>query len=356
MSPDAPSPLDDIRARLARLGSDAEGEISRAADAPGLAALEVRYLGKKGELTSVLRLLSTLPAADRPRIGEEANRLKESLASAIASRRAAVEESALARELAEEAFDPTVPPEAVPGASLGPKGHIHPLSAIQHRIEDIFVSLGFSVMDGPEVETEFNNFEALNIPAHHPARDNQDTYWLEGGALLRTHTSPVQIRTMHRYRPPIRAIMPGRVFRREAIDASHENTFYQVEGLVIDQGISIAHLISIMKTFLREVFGREVTVRLRPGYFPFVEPGFELDIFCVFCDGRGCPVCKRSGWVEFMGCGLVHPEVLRHGRIDPAKYSGFAFGMGLNRLVMLLYGIDDIRHFLSGDLRFLRQF
>jgi len=246
---------------------------------------------------------------------------------------------------------------AAPGSSRSfEPGRLHPLSQIQYEIEDIFTSMGFTVLDGPEVETDYYNFEALNIPAHHPARDMQDTFWTEDGNLLRTHTSAIQVRGMERLQPPFRVIGPGRVFRYEATDASHENTFYQVEGMMVDRDISVADLIYFMKVLLKEIFGREVTIRLRPGYFPFVEPGFELDIHCLICDGKGCSVCKQSGWVELLPCGLVHPNVLRYGKIDPDKWSGFAFGLGMNRLVMMRYGINDIRHFLSGDIRFLRQF
>ena len=218
-----------------------------------------------------------------------------------------------------------------------------PITQIQREIEDLFVSLGFAVLDGPEVETEYHNFDALNIPPDHPARDMQDTFWLDGGNLLRTHTSPVQVRGMETLGPPLRMIAPGRVFRNESVDASHEHTFYQLEGMMIDRDVSVAHLIYFMKTLLTAIFQREVTVRLRPGYFPFVEPGFELDIQCLICGGPGCPVCKQSGWVELLPCGLVHPNVLRMSGIDPDEWNGFAFGLGLTRLVMMRYGIDDIR-------------
>jgi len=216
--------------------------------------------------------------------------------------------------------------------------------------------MGFQILDGPEAETEYYNFEALNIPKHHPARDMQDTFWTEDGNLLRTHTSAIQVRGMEKMQPPFKVTGPGRVFRYESIDASHENTFYQVEGMMVDKHISVSHLIFVMKELLREIFQRDVKVRLRPGFFPFVEPGFELDINCLICGGTGCSVCKQSGWVELLPCGLVHPNVLRAGGIDPEKWQGFAFGLGLNRLVMMRYGINDIRHFQSGDLRFLYQF
>jgi len=224
------------------------------------------------------------------------------------------------------------------------------------EIEDLFTSMGFAVLGGPEVETEFRNFDALNIPGDHPARDMQDTFWLQDGNLLRTHTSPVQVRGMERLGPPLRMIAPGRMFRNEEVDASHEHTFYQLEGMMIDREVSVAHLIYFMKTLLSQIFHRDVTVRLRPGYFPFVEPGFELDILCLICGGAGCPVCKHGGWVELLPCGLVNPNVLRMSGIDPEQWNGFAFGLGLTRLAMMRYAIDDIRHLNGGDLRFLRQF
>ena len=242
-----------------------------------------------------------------------------------------------------------------PGVS-GERGTLHPITQLSIELEDIFMSMGFSIATGPEIELDYYNFEALNIPPDHPARDIQDTFWTTEGNLLRTHTSCVQIRTMEKQKPPIRVIAPGRVFRYEETDASLEHTFYQVEGLMVDRDISVAHLIAVMRTMLREVFRKDVTVRLRPGYFPFVEPGFELDIGCHLCDGKGCQVCKGSGWEELIGCGLVHPNVLSMCGIDPSEYSGFAFGMGLDRLVMMRYGIDDIRLFHSGNLKFLKQF
>jgi phenylalanyl-tRNA synthetase alpha chain len=234
-----------------------------------------------------------------------------------------------------------------------PLGNVHPVTAVQWEIEHVFQRLGFTVEAGPEMETEYYNFEALNIPADHPARDMQDTFWLTNGWLLRTHTSPVQVRTMEKFGPPIRCIVPGRCFRYETTDASHENTFHQCEGLMIDKNISIANLIAVMKLLLREVFRYEAKIRLRPGFFAFVEPGFELDMSCLICGGQGCPTCKKSGWVEILPCGMVHPSVLRYGGIDPHEYTGFAFGLGLTRLAMMKYGIHDIRVMNSGDLRAL---
>jgi phenylalanyl-tRNA synthetase alpha chain len=343
MSNDGERAIDAIRDR-------AIADIGAAASTAAVEEVRVRVLGRSGELTLQLRALGALPAAERPAAGKRLNEVRKEIEGMLETRQQALAAAAISSELADPTFDFTLPaPPTRPGT-------LHPITRIQQRIEDIFTSMGFAVLDGPEVESDYYNFEALNIPKHHPARDMQDTFYLEDGNLLRTHTSPVQVRAMEQMRPPIRAIAPGRVFRYEVTDASHENTFYQVEGLMVDADISIANLISVMKTMLREVFERDVVVRLRPGYFPFVEPGFELDIRCFICEGKGCAVCKRSGWVELMPCGMVHPAVLRYGKIDPEKYSGFAFGLGLNRLVMMRYRIDDIRLFLSGDLRFLEQF
>ena len=237
---------------------------------------------------------------------------------------------------------------------------MHPVLQIRREIEDIFLSMGFRVLDGPELETEYYNFEALNIPDYHPARDMQDTFWAdtppEARWVLRTHTSPMQVRAMRTFGVPIRCIVPGRVYRNETTDATHESTFHQVEGLVVDEGISVAHLKGVMTRFLGGLFGRESTVRLRPHFFPFVEPGFELDFQCAFCGGDGCSVCKRTGWIEMLGCGMVHPTVLEAGGADPERYTGFAFGVGIDRLTMMRHGIEDIRHFHAGDLRFFEQF
>jgi phenylalanyl-tRNA synthetase alpha chain len=294
--------------------------------------------------------LGKLSPEERARAGKLLNAAKQSLEAAIEERQHAFAAAALQARLDAEWMDLTLP-------APGPRpGSIHPITQIQAEIEDLFTSLGFTVLSGPEVETEFNNFDALNIPPDHPARDMQDTFWLEDGNLLRTHTSPVQVRGMLRLGPPLRMIAPGRVFRNEEVDASHEHTFYQLEGMMIDREVSIAHLVYYMKTLLGGIFHRDVTVRLRPGYFPFVEPGFELDIKCLICGGEGCPVCKQSGWLELLPCGLVHPNVLRNGGIDPEQWNGFAFGLGLTRLVMMRYVIDDIRLLQGGDLRFLRQF
>ncbi len=311
--------------------------------------VRVAYLGRKGELTEILRSIPTLPADEKPVVGKLGNVLKRDLEAAVKNRLHELENTEQERQL-EEFFDTTIP-------GTGRRcGSMHPIARIQREVEDIATSMGFLVVDGPEAESEHYNFEAVNIPKHHPARDTMDTFWLTDGNLLRTHTSSVQVRAMEKYGAPLKCIVPGRVFRYEVSDASHENTFFQVEGLLIDRDISVANFIAVIKELLSGIFKREVEVRLRPGYFPFVEPGFELDIQCQICGGKGCPVCGRSGWVELVPAGLVHPNVLRAGNVDPDEFSGFAFGLGLDRLVMMRYGIDDIRYFLAGDLRFLEQF
>jgi len=310
----------------------------------------VEALGRKGTLAQISKEFGKLAAEQRASVGKLLNSVKQDLESAYEAKKRKFEQEQLAARLEREWLDVTLP---APGIR---PGSLHPITQIQAEIEDLFTSLGFAVLDGPEVETEEYNFDALNIPPTHPARDMQDTFWLKDGHLLRTHTSPVQVRGMRALGPPLRMIAPGRVFRNEEVDASHEHTFYQLEGMMVDREVSVANLIYFMKTLLGGIFRREVIVRLRPGYFPFVEPGFELDIQCLICGGVGCAVCKQSGWVELMPCGLVHPNVLRAGGIDPDEWSGFAFGLGLTRMAMMRYGIDDIRQLQGGDLRFLTQF
>ena len=326
------------------------GRIAAAGSAAELEAVRVDALGRKGALAEISKGMGKLSPEERKRIGQVLNLAKQQLESALDARKREFDEAALAARLDAEWVDLTLP---APGVR---RGHLHPITRIQRELEELFISLGFAVLDGPEVETEYHNFDALNIPPDHPARDMQDTFWLDGGNLLRTHTSPVQVRGMERLGSPLRMIAPGRVFRNESVDASHEHTFYQLEGMMIDRDVSVAHLLYFMKTLLTAIFERDVTVRLRPGYFPFVEPGFELDIQCLICGGVGCAVCKQSGWVELLPCGLVNPRVLRQSGIDPDQWGGFAFGLGLTRLAMMRYGIDDIRHLQGGDLRFLEQF
>ena len=340
----------EVNVELDTLRDEALSAILAAADEGTVRDLEVRYLGKKGSVTALTRRIPTLPAEERGPFGRDVNELKQAVAGAIDGRRETLRRAAIDAALADAAFDVTLP------GILPRAGSVHPLTQVQDRVEAIFSAMGFDVLDYPEVEDEFHNFEALNIPGDHPARDMQDTFWLESGALMRTHTSPGQIRAMSELPLPLRAVFPGKVFRYEAVDASHEHTFHQIEGLMVDREVSVANLIATMKTALGAVFGRDLEVRLRPGYFPFVEPGFELDMSCLLCAGAGCRVCKGSGGVEFLGCGLVHPNVFRAVGLDPSEWQGWAFGMGLSRLVMMQYGIDDIRHLMGGDIRFLSQF
>jgi phenylalanyl-tRNA synthetase alpha chain len=332
------------------LVDSALARIQAATTAEELEAVRVEVMGRKGVLTQLSKDMGKLSPEERASRGKFINSARQALEEAYEQRKAGFDRAALVARLDSEWLDLTVP-------APGPRpGSLHPITRIQWEIEDLFRTLGFTVLDGPEVETEYYNFDALNIPADHPARDMQDTFWLDGGRLLRTHTSPVQVRGMEKLGPPLRMIAPGRVFRNESVDASHEHTFYQLEGMMIDRDVSVGNLIYFMKTLLTAIFKRDVTVRLRPGFFPFVEPGFELDIQCLICGGSGCPVCKQSGWVELLPCGLVNPHVLRMSGIDPKKWNGFAFGLGLTRLVMMRYAIDDIRWLQSGDLRFMRQF
>jgi phenylalanyl-tRNA synthetase alpha chain len=339
-----------LEKQISELQAAALARIDAARSPEDLESVRVDVLGRKGALAQISKEMGKLAPEERARAGKLLNRVKNDLESLIQAATNKFSARTMAARLDAEWIDVTLP---VPGT--GP-GSLHPITQIQTEIEDLFVSLGFMVLDGPEVETEYHNFDALNIPPEHPARDSQDTFWLTDGNLLRTHTSPVQVRGMERFSPPLRMIAPGRAFRNESVDASHEHTFYQLEGMMIDRDVSVAHLLYFMKTLLSEIFRRETTVRLRPGFFPFVEPGFELDIQCVICGGSGCAVCKQSGWVELLPCGLVNPNVLRISGIDPEKWNGFAFGLGLTRLVMMRYGIDDIRLLQGGDLRFLQQF
>jgi len=344
--------INDLQRLLASIKEECETAIKQAGSVEALRSAETRLT--KGPLAEAMKTIKQFAAEQRATAGQAINQVKAAVVERFKAAQEQFLQAAIAGERKQAAtFDPTLPPP------VAQRGSLHPVTAVQREVEEVFTGLGFAVVGGPELETEYYNFEALNIPAMHPARDTQDTFWLTpdpsraegGGWLLRTHTSPCQVRAMLRYGPPLRVIAPGRCFRYEAVDASHENTFHQLEGLLIDRDISVAHLIAFMKLLLREVFHRDVQVRLRPGFFPFVEPGFELDMSCAICGGTGCATCKRSGWVEILPCGMVHPNVLRHGRIDPREYTGFAFGLGLTRLAMMKYGIADIRILNSGDLR-----
>ena len=323
-------------------------ELSGVDSAESLERLRVAFLGKKGVVTTLRKNVDfkSMSADEKRQFGEVFNSLKKFVENQIAQKKSAL------RDLSSTHMEVDL---TLPGNRRN-LGMLHPITLIQAELEQIFQGMGFLVDEGFEVETEFSNFDSLNIPADHPAREMQDTFWLTNGKLLRTHTSSNQVRILRRYGAPVRAIFPGRCFRYESVDASHENTFFQCEGLLVDKNISIANLIAIMKVLLGEVFHREVQVRLRPGFFPFVEPGFELDIRCLFCNGEGCSTCKQSGWVELLPCGLVHPRVLEHGNLDPKEYSGFAFGLGMTRLAMMKFGIPEIRLFNAGDLRINRQF
>lgn len=335
-----------MEAKLKKLLSQAKEEVKEIKDSQILSDLKNKYLGRKGDLAILLKDIKNVAAEERPVIGQIANEVKKELTHIFDKLEYSINQDGVS----DLDFDPTMP------GVRRELGHLHPNTQVQAEIEKAFAQMGFVVFDGPELESEYYNFTALNIPEDHPARDTQDTFWLEDNNVLRTHTSNLQVRMLEKYGAPFRGIFPGRAFRNESTDASHDHTFYQLEGLLVDKNINIGHLIAVMKSLLSTVFQAEVTVRLRPGFFPFVEPGFEMDIKCLVCDGAGCPVCKQSGWVELMPCGMVHPKVLENGGINPREYSGFAFGLGLTRLVMMKYKINDIRLLQSGDLRFLRQF
>jgi phenylalanyl-tRNA synthetase alpha chain len=342
--------IEKLKDEIQRITAEAESLMAAARTVDELRQAESRLTNKTGPLGALLSSIGKLPKEQRGPAGKEINLAKKRITEQFASAREKLQASADQQAVAgAHAFDPTLPGPVVA------RGSVHPVTAVQWELEDILARLGFIVVGGPEMETDYYNFEALNIPAMHPARDMQDTFWLDNGRLLRTHTSPCQIRAMERLGPPLRVIAPGRCFRYETEDASHANTFHQLEGLMIDENISIANLIAVMKLILSEVFHRDVKVRLRPGYFPFVEPGFELDMSCAICGAAGCPTCKHSGWVEILPCGMVHPNVLRFGGIDPHAYTGFAFGLGLTRLAMMKYGIGDIRVLNSGDLRSINR-
>jgi phenylalanyl-tRNA synthetase alpha chain len=335
-------PLDSLR--LAALSAIAE-----APDLAGLDQVRVRYLGKSGELTALLKRLGGLPKEERPAVGAQINRVKEEVQQALDERKTALEAVALSSRLASERIDVTLP-----GRGQRPGG-LHPITRTLRRIERHFSNAGFAIAEGPEVETPYHNFEALNIPEHHPARAMHDTFYFDAELLLRTHTSPVQIRVMEEQAPPLKVIAPGRVYRCDS-DLTHTPMFHQVEGLLVDERVSFADLKGVLYDFLTDFFERDLRLRFRPSYFPFTEPSAEVDIQCVMCGGSGCRVCKQTGWLEVLGCGMVYPEVFRQVGIDPERYLGYAFGMGVERLAMLRYGIDDIRLYFENDLRFLRQF
>ncbi len=324
--------------------------IDEAKDQQGLENLRVKYLGKKGELTAILKQMGRLSAEERPAMGQLANDVRAAIEQTFADKTAHLKELLLEQRLKHETIDVTLPGKR---RELGAK---HPLSIVLDEIKEIFVGMGFDIVEGPEVETDYYNFEALNIPKNHPARDTQDTFYINENVVLRTQTSPVQIRTMENRKPPIRIISPGRVYRSDAVDATHSPLFHQIEGLVVDKGITFADLKGTLETFIKRLYGEDSVVRFRPHHFPFTEPSAEVDVQCFSCRGEGCRLCKNEGWIEILGCGMVHPAVLRNCGIDPEEYSGFALGMGLERVVMRRYNIDDLRLFYENDVRFLKQF
>ena len=346
-----------MREKLEAIRARAEAELSTFTEQSQLEEFRVQVLGKKGELTSMLKMMGSLSAEERPIMGQVVNEVRAFVEQKIAEKSQELKDLELKKEIeSTPVFDISVP------ANLT-RGSYHPITLVQRQCESVFRSMGFHIEDYSEIVTDYECFEALNIPKDHPARDMQDTYYLDNGQLLKSHTSAAQNAIYKKYKDalvndgmPIKAIFPGRCFRNEATDACHENTFFQMEGVMVDKDISISNLIYFMKTMLSEVFRKDIKVRLRPGFFPFVEPGFELDISCLICGGEGCPSCKHSGWLELCPCGMIHPEVLKAGEIDPEEYTGFAFGLGLTRLAMMKYGVKDIRDLNSGSLKTLTQF
>lgn len=334
---------------LKLLVEKARAEIEAAENEQQLDQIRVQYLGKKGDITSLLKSLGKLSPEERPQAGAKINEAKDALQSAINSRKELLVQTKLNRQLESEKIDVTLP------GRRAAVGGLHPVTRTMKRIEAFFSKAGFDVVEGPEIEDDYHNFEALNIPSHHPARAMHDTFYFDAHTLLRTHTSPVQIRTMEQGKAPFRIICPGRVYRCDS-DLTHTPMFHQVEGLLVAEQVTFADLKGMLELFLREFFEKELAVRFRPSYFPFTEPSAEVDIECVMCSGKGCRVCSHTGWLEVLGCGMVHPKVFEHTGVDPEKYTGFAFGMGVERLSMLRYGVNDLRLFFENDLKFLSQF
>jgi phenylalanyl-tRNA synthetase alpha chain len=341
--------IESLQQQLARLLAEAEAAAANVADVAGIENLRVRYLGKKGLLTEQLKQVGTLSPEDRPRVGKWVNDAKDRLTERLQARRTELETAAQRAKLGREQIDVTLP------GRNAQVGGLHPITRTLERLEQIFLGMGFAVADGPEIEDDYHNFEALNIPASHPARTTMDTFYFDAHRLLRTHTSPVQIRYMKQHRPPLRIVVPGRVYRCDS-DVTHTPMFHQIEGLMVDEHVTFADLKGVLSEFLNRFFERELAVRFRPSYFPFTEPSAEVDIGCVICGAKGCRVCRETGWLEVLGCGMVHPEVFRHVKIDSERYTGFAFGLGVERVAMLRYGVNDLRLFYENDLRFLRQF
>lgn len=341
-----------MKEKLEGLQSEALERVEVASDLKALQDVRVAYLGKKGPITEVLRGMGKLSAEERPLIGQMANDVRAAISEAIEAKEQILEQAEVEKRLAEETIDVTLPGRPVHTANR------HPLSLVVEHVEDVFIGMGYEVAEGPEVETDYYNFEALNLPKNHPARDMQDSFYITNELLLRTHTSPVQARTMekHEGRGPVKIICPGKVFRRDDDDATHSHQFMQIEGLFVDENVRMSDLKGTLEVFAKKFFGEDREIRLRPSFFPFTEPSVEVDVSCGMCSGKGCRVCKNTGWIEVLGAGMIHPRVLEMSGFDSKKYSGFAFGMGVERLAMLKYGIDDIRHFYTNDLRFLQQF
>ncbi len=339
-----------MREKLEQLKIKAMETLEGLNDLGQLEEFRVKFMGKKGELTQVLRGMGKLSAEERPVMGQLANEIRDSLEEELTKKTNVLKESALEKRLAEEAIDVTIP------GKIPELGNLHPITKTLNELKDIFLGMGFDVAEGPEVEWDSNNFEALNIPVNHPARDTQDTFYINDNILLRTHTSPVQIRTMLKQKPPIKIICPGRVYRSDAVDATHSPVFHQIEGLVVDKNITMGDLKGVLDVFAKQVFGPDTKTKFRPHHFPFTEPSAEVDVSCAICHGEGCRVCSHTGWIEILGAGMVHPKVLQNCGIDPEVYSGFAFGMGVDRITNLKYGIDDIRLLFENDIRFLKQF
>lgn len=339
-----------MKEQLKAIAVAAKEALASVNDMQELEALRVKYLGKKGELTAILKQMGSLSAEERPIIGQFANEIKAQIEGEISVKSAEIKAASINQKLAAEKIDVTMP------GKKSPMGKQHPLSIVLDEIKEIFLGMGFEVAEGPEVEYDYYNFEALNIPKDHPARDTQDTFYITDNILLRTQTSPVQVRTMEKQKPPIRVISPGRVYRSDAVDATHSPVFNQIEGLVVDKGITMGDLKGTLADFAKRLYGEDAQVRFRPHHFPFTEPSAEMDTMCFNCGGKGCRLCKGEGWIEILGCGMVHPKVLENCNIDPNEYSGFAFGMGLERLVMRRFNIDDLRLFYENDQRFLNQF
>ncbi len=339
-----------MKDQLKNIASAAAQALESAASVQDIEALRVKYLGKKGELTAILKQMGSLSAEERPVIGQLANEVRGKIESAVSEKMADIKAAAADKKLASETIDVTLPGKR---HELGKR---HPLNSVLDEIKEIFLGMGFDIAEGPEVEYDYYNFEALNIPKDHPARDTQDTFYINDKILLRTQTSPVQVRVMEKQKPPIRVISPGRVYRSDAVDATHSPVFHQIEGLVVDKNITMGDLKGTLADFAKRLYGPDAVVRFRPHHFPFTEPSAEMDTMCFNCGGKGCKLCKGEGWIEILGCGMVHPKVLANCNIDPEEYSGFAFGMGLERLVMRRYNIDDLRQFYENDQRFLNQF